>query len=73
MSSDTTKALDITILFENVVNFRISGKGKYRGQAGSLDARLENGVVFNVGSGLSDAERYCLGLALGVRYILSRT
>eukprot|EP00466_Bigelowiella_natans_P003468 jgi/Bigna1/53702/estExt_Genewise1Plus.C_230052 len=33
------------------------GKGKYDGQAGSLDARLDNGIQFNVGSGMSDEQR----------------
>ena len=33
------------------------GKGKYEGAVGALECRLENGVAFKVGSGLSDAQR----------------
>ena len=33
------------------------GRGKYEGVVGALECRLENGVEFKVGSGLSDAQR----------------
>lgn len=33
------------------------GKGKHKGRVGSLDVRMDSGVEFNVGTGLSDEER----------------
>lgn len=33
------------------------GKGKFDGMLGSLTLRLDNGVVFNLGTGFTDAER----------------
>ncbi|GAB5372359.1 hypothetical protein AAMO2058_001658400 [Amorphochlora amoebiformis] len=47
------------------------GKGKYKGQAGSLDVKLINGKKFNVGSGLSDADRNnppAIGSIITVKY-----
>ena len=34
-----------------------AGKGKYKGIIGSLKCQLKNGIVFNIGSGLSHKER----------------
>ena len=39
-----------------VIGYR-PGKGKYTGQVGSLHVRTDEGVVFYVGTGLSDAQR----------------
>lgn len=33
------------------------GKGKYKNMMGSLRVKLDNGIIFNLGSGFSDAER----------------
>jgi len=42
---------------EATVIGHIPGKGKYRGVTGALRVRTEDGVEFNLGSGLSDALR----------------
>jgi hypothetical protein len=34
-----------------------SGKGRHKGRVGSLVVRLKNGTTFEVGTGLSDADR----------------
>ncbi len=47
------------------------GKGKHKGKAGALIARLANGKQFSVGTGLSDAERAnppALGTIISFRY-----
>ena len=33
------------------------GKGKYKGLVGALECRLDNGIIFKIGMGLSDDER----------------
>jgi len=33
------------------------GKGKYKGMTGALKCRLKNGILFKIGTGLSDKER----------------
>ncbi|MDQ7083790.1 MAG: DNA ligase [Sulfurovum sp.] len=33
------------------------GKGKYQGMLGALKCRLDNGIIFKIGTGLSDDER----------------
>ena len=33
------------------------GKGKHKGRVGALNVKLDNGIEFSVGTGLSDAER----------------
>ncbi len=35
----------------------VAGRGRHRGRVGALLVRLANGTTFNVGTGLSDAER----------------
>ena len=39
-----------------VIGYR-KGKGKYTGQVGSLKVRTDQGIVFFIGTGLSDAQR----------------
>ena len=39
-----------------VIGYR-PGKGKYTGQVGSLKVRTDQGIVFYIGTGLSDAQR----------------
>ena len=34
-------------------------KGKFKGMMGSLTLRLDSNVVFNLGSGFTDAQRRC--------------
>ena len=35
----------------------LPGKGKYKGMVGAMSCELRSGVTFDVGTGLSDAER----------------
>ena len=42
---------------EATVIGHVPGKGKYRGTTGALRLRMENGIEFSLGSGLSDALR----------------
>lgn len=42
---------------EGVVIAINEGKGKYKDMMGSLRIKLENGIIFNLGSGFSDIER----------------
>ncbi len=47
------------------------GKGKHKGRVGALVVRMPNGITFNVGTGLSDAERASpppIGAVITYRY-----
>ena len=47
------------------------GKGKHKGRTGALEVRLANGTEFNVGTGMSDAERSdppAVGATITFRY-----
>jgi len=55
----TSKALKVKSFFDTeckVVGYN-KGKGKYKGMIGSLQCKLPNGVVFNIGSGLKVKDR----------------
>jgi len=42
---------------EAIVIGHLSGKGKYKGQLGSLLVKTDDGITFKIGSGFSDKER----------------
>ncbi len=56
---------------EAIVVGYVPGAGRHKGRLGSLEARLRSGVRFNVGTGLSDAEREAppvIGAVINVRF-----
>lgn len=59
IASRTSKALKVKTFHDaecRVVGYT-QGKGKYQGLVGAIVCRLENGLEFKIGSGLSDALR----------------
>ena len=59
IASRTSKALKVKSFTDaecRVVGYS-QGKGKYEGMVGAIVCRLENGIIFKIGSGLSDEER----------------
>lgn len=55
----TSKALKVKSFYDtecHVVGYT-PGRGKYSGKVGALRCRLENGIEFKIGSGLSDIQR----------------
>ena len=42
---------------EAIVIGHTSGKGKYKGLLGAVEVKTVDGIVFNIGSGFSDAQR----------------
>ena len=55
-SQDLLKLKPFSDAEATVIGYR-PGNGKYAGQTGSLKVRTDQGIVFFVGSGLSDAQR----------------
>ncbi len=55
-SQDLLKLKPYTDAEATVIGYR-PGNGKYTGQTGSLKVRTDQGMVFFIGSGLSDAQR----------------
>ena len=55
-SDDLLKLKPFADMDAEVIGYR-PGKGQFTGLTGSLKVRLENGIVFHIGSGLSLAER----------------
>ncbi len=56
-SQDLLKLKPFADAEATVIGYR-PGKGKYAGQTGSLKVRTDQGIVFFIGSGLSDAQRF---------------
>ncbi len=55
-SQDLLKLKPFADTEATVIGYR-PGKGKYTGQTGSLKVRTDQGIIFFIGSGLSDAQR----------------
>ena len=55
-SQDLLKLKPYTDAEATVIGYR-PGKGKYTGQVGSLKVRTDQGIVFYIGTGLSDVQR----------------
>jgi len=55
-SQDLLKLKPFTDAEATVIGYR-PGKGKFAGQVGSLKVRTDEGIVFYIGTGLSDAQR----------------
>jgi DNA ligase len=56
-SQDLLKLKPFTDAEATVIGYR-PGKGKYSGHVGSLKVRTDQGIVFFIGTGLSDAQRH---------------
>ena len=55
-SQDLLKLKPFTDAEATVIGYR-PGKGKFTGQVGSLKVQTDEGIVFHIGTGLSDAQR----------------
>jgi DNA ligase 1 len=69
-TSDLLKVKSFFDIDAEVIGYE-AGKGRHLGRTGALLCKLDNGITFSVGTGLSDAERTnppALGTVITVKY-----